>query len=261
MRALTRLAMPTLVVTLLGGGTSRALDISSCDQSVAANDTGVLQADLTCSAQTGVTLGQGATLQMNGHSITGDLNTLGYVGAYCSGGRCRIEGPGEFSLFAVALTMGRGTMELSDLDLHDNVDAAVVGTFRVVANNVTCHDNAQCLVARSLRATGFTATGHSSAAITVGKSIRGSDLNVSNNAREGIVTGRFSVVDLTATGNGYAALVANAGGTLTDSTLTGNGTLVGGTDLATEGRPRLVNTTCGHSSDQHGGTWGICTND
>jgi len=63
MRALTRLAMPTLVVTLLGGGTSRALDISSCDQSVAANDTGVLQADLTCSAQTGVTLGQGATLQ------------------------------------------------------------------------------------------------------------------------------------------------------------------------------------------------------
>src|SRR5262249_43335543 len=261
MRALTRLAMPILVVTLLGGGTSRALDISSCDQSVPANDTGVLQTDLACSAQTGVTLGQGATLQMNGHSITDDLNTLGYLGVYCSGGRCRIEGPGELSMFAIALNMGRGTMELSGLDLHDNVDGAVVGTFRVVANNVNCHDNTECLVARSLRATGFTATGHNTAAITVSKSIRGSDSSGSNNARGGIIPRRFSLTDLTATGNGYPALVASGGGTLTDSTLTGNGMVAGGVDLATEGRPRNQNTTCGQSSDQHGGTRGICTND
>lgn len=49
-----------------------AADITACDQSVAADDTGVLQADLDCSASpVGVRLLRGATLELNGHTIAG----------------------------------------------------------------------------------------------------------------------------------------------------------------------------------------------
>src|SRR5207245_3106154 len=77
-----------LGITLLLGGVGRAIDIGFCGLDVPPGQVGVLQADLTCSG-VGVELEEMATLQMNGHSISG-----GSIGVFCSR-RCTIQGPGE----------------------------------------------------------------------------------------------------------------------------------------------------------------------
>jgi hypothetical protein len=52
--------------------TARATDVTTCGTTVAAGDTGVLQADLSCPNDFfGVRLLKGSTLQLNGHSIVG----------------------------------------------------------------------------------------------------------------------------------------------------------------------------------------------
>src|SRR5207249_8114063 len=86
-----RVHEPTRVGTclrLLVGNPGWAIDILSCGEMVPAGDVGVLQADLTCSG-VGVEVDEMATLQLNGHSITGAS-----PGVFCPH-RCTIQGPGE----------------------------------------------------------------------------------------------------------------------------------------------------------------------
>ena len=73
MHAASRLALG-IILTL--APVAEALDISTCDSDVPAGQHGVLVADLDCSWNTeagsyGVELGRNATLDMQGHTITG----------------------------------------------------------------------------------------------------------------------------------------------------------------------------------------------
>ena len=84
MRAMALLAIVFLV------GTAEAVPITQCGQTVPAGDTGDLLNDLVCSDPTGsgVTVGDGATVNLNGFSMTGpgvsgihcDLLPSGYPG-------------------------------------------------------------------------------------------------------------------------------------------------------------------------------------
>src|SRR5512138_517192 len=74
-----------LPILLLLARTAHALDVTTCDQTVPSFEVGVLQTDLVCpnpntlegcigagsGAPAAVRLEANATLQMNGHSITG----------------------------------------------------------------------------------------------------------------------------------------------------------------------------------------------
>jgi hypothetical protein len=97
-------AIPMLIGMLLAfPGPATATDITACGTTVAAGDTGVLQADLDCSTfPIGVLLLSNAVLDLNGHSIAGGDATMATVqGAQNADGtgkaHLRIVGPGEIS--------------------------------------------------------------------------------------------------------------------------------------------------------------------
>src|SRR5262249_27495459 len=106
-----------------------AVDITTCGQTVAANDTGTLQADIS-GCPYGVIVGDRATLQMNGHSISG----TGVNGVSCTGGTCTVVGPGE--IFggnegigtSAASPSGRPLrkMTVKSVSVHDMQDAGIV---------------------------------------------------------------------------------------------------------------------------------------
>src|SRR5262249_52188397 len=132
------------VVWLASGPAARATDITACDTTVAAGDTGVLQADLDCpnSLAFAVRLLRGSTLQLNGHSITGGTDTFATVLGVARAddeepdeggpGRFTIVGPGEIAgsgpdpksfvstRACVTLQNGRGTFTSPSgvIDIH-----------------------------------------------------------------------------------------------------------------------------------------------
>ena len=82
-----------LVVTMQSA--AYALDVNVCGQEIPPGATGTLVSDLRCATGVGVgvLLNRDATLQLNGHSITG-----GDISVYIPGGRnLAIEGPGELA--------------------------------------------------------------------------------------------------------------------------------------------------------------------
>ncbi len=81
-------AMRALACIALAVSAAHASDITTCGQTVAADDTGVLQADLDCSsAPVGVWLLRGATLDLNGHTISaGDFSYATVAGVRRVGG-------------------------------------------------------------------------------------------------------------------------------------------------------------------------------
>src|SRR5262245_33788032 len=83
----------TLAFVVLAATGVRAADITACGQSVPAGRRAVLGADLTCPpGAPAATVGEHATLALNGHTIHG-----GGTAVLCTGRRCTIEGPGEIT--------------------------------------------------------------------------------------------------------------------------------------------------------------------
>ena len=109
-------------ITLLVGGAGQAIDIGFCGSGVPPGQVGVLQADLTCSG-VGVELEEMATLQMNGHSISG-----GSIGVFCSR-RCTIQGPGEIvgatNFGIVTSTNPSPRVVVEDVTIRDGAGSAI----------------------------------------------------------------------------------------------------------------------------------------
>src|SRR5262245_46548208 len=242
------------VLTFLTGGSGWALDIASCGADVPSGQVGALQADLTCaSTTTAVVLEEVATLQMNGHSISG-----AGTGVFCST-RCTVQGPGEIvgaANFGIVTSTNPGP--------------------RVLVEDVTIRDGAGSAIAfgqpgsLDLRNVTVTNNGGGVAATNAGR-IRGTDVVITNNAAGGAQARRLRFTRLTLQGNGAPGLLSFRGSVrLADSTLSGNNSGMGDLDLATRRRPGVYNTTCGRSvrvpdppafpapTDP---SWGICTND
>ncbi len=226
-----------LLGVLALAGTASAVPITACEQLVPSGETGVLMQDLTCTAPptwpfspTGVILDGGATLDLNGFTITGDGSGVG-VGCFpqslaASRRPCAVIGPGTLRAFYAGINAaGRLTTTVSDVVVEGNTVGILSPLLeRLVASRVTARDNAEeGIWAQSLVA---------------------EDVATMDNGRDGVVAfGRVRIRRLAATGNGRTGLAIGSGRartTIADSTLTGNGEL----DLTAQRRVRLVRTTC-----------------
>ena len=234
---LTSLALLPLLV-----GPAYGVDITMCGQVVPAGETGVLQADLSGCSAIGLTLEDGAGVQLNGHAITSAAD--GVNGIVCQGG-CLVQGPGKISVDYGIVGNGhlrRQSLRVEDVDLEDNGGVAVLSLKSFVfARNVT------------VTGTGFEHVGNppgGTIAIHTYRGLFGKNLTVSNNGGWGIiVSGRLKLIDSVVTGN-------NGGGT--------------GIDIVAYRRPRLIDSTCGKSTGRRPkqvhpvlelGSWGVCAGD
>ena len=232
-----RFASLALVPLLVGP--AYGVDITMCGQVVPAGETGVLQADLSgCSRNPGVTVGDGGSVLLNGHSITS--TAPGANGIVCEGG-CLVQGPGKISVdygIVHSSHLRRQSLRVEDVDFEDNGGVAVLSIEGFVfARNVTVTGN------------GFEHVDPSNVTIAVHayRGLFGKNLTVTNNGGVGIDTIRLKLIDSVVTGNN-------------------------GWDIIAFRRPRLVHSTCGKSEGRypprplrHGAysllPWGVCTGD
>src|SRR5262249_56752633 len=87
------------LLSLLRSASASSVDITACPAAVPAGGMGVVQADLNCTSGTDsgyVVLGQGATLQLNGHSLTFNPGSTPSALVLCEG-TCTVSGPGTLT--------------------------------------------------------------------------------------------------------------------------------------------------------------------
>ena len=216
------------VVALFFAGSAHALPITACGQTVPTGETAELMNDLICMDRYGVTLEDGATLNLNGFSITGPGS--GGVGVLCDSGGCAVSGPGDISHFDSGIfgTPDVQVLNVKDVRLRNNeygIHAAYNG---VKVTNVVADDNEGwgILVDR----------------------LRGTGIQANNNGEGGVGANKFTLVGLTASGNGREGGLIYGAGSLIRSTVTGNDGLGQGYDVISQKRVRLRNTVCGKSA-------------
>jgi hypothetical protein len=242
-------------------------------------ETGVLQADLDCSAdpaEAAVTLGNRSTLDMNGHTIVARE-----IGVSCGSefgfSRCEVRGHGVAPSGVGELSGGAGIVAadkrviVSDVYVHDVAGGGIVVNQRLALTNVTViRAGWSGIVAnKRLTATNVEASDNDSFGIDAPR-VTGSNVTANGNRFSGVSCRRCVITGLTANGNGVTDIAVGAGGglqgggaLLIDSTLTGN--VVDGVpvDIDTFRRPHLVNTTCEHSRRRAdpSTSWGVCSAD
>ena len=287
-------------LVVLVTGTATAVDITACGQIVPAHEVGVLQSDLVCTGH-GLAVRASGTLQLAGHSITGD-GDIGETGVVCSGpngratGRCTIQGPGTISGF------GRGVNVISSVVLRDlvvtgngdgiyspavpqtgdvdatNVDAsgnAGIGIRgrKVIASFVTASNNGGAGIVgetRGVVGSDIVADGNGSSGIVAFRNSSGifafpsakiSNVQANGNAGPAIYAGRVKLAGVTASGNAFGVFAA--AGKIESSTISANPS---GDVIGIPRRYRVFGLTCDHSYqlgiDQMPiGTLGICALD
>src|SRR5262245_15049690 len=117
-----------LVLVLLGSSTLQAADVTTCGQTLLAGEVGNLVADLDCTGipAAAVYMNAGATLEMNGHTLTGGVTGVATHPWQRGGPTTRIIGPGEIT----GMTGG-----------GPNVGCAIFTANKVVVQDVDMHDN------------------------------------------------------------------------------------------------------------------------
>jgi hypothetical protein len=257
-----------------------ALDVTECNTIVPGGVVAVLQTDLSCAgAFVGVALGESATLELNGHSITGTFVPDPPRAVECRGVACAIGssngvgriGGGDFIAVSIGLfTDNRTVLRISDVELHD-ARSGILGSAFIGFPRRT-----------KVRAARVTSHGHTGIGIWAAK-VTGADIDASGNGGVGIAGDKIRVRNVVASDNGASGLfgeriaasglVANDNGdagvravkaSLRDATLLGNGGLGLGIDVATVKSPSVSNTICGKSQvlgGVAGETWDICSGD
>ncbi len=235
--ALRRLAALGLV---LGTVTSApAIDVTECGQTIGRSEVGQLQQDLDCHATgldpaRGIFLQRGATLELNGHTITGDGSGFGIQ----VGGRRRdlvaIDGPGVITNFFVGITGVSTRLRVRHVVAHHNrYGFEFKVSKRIEMTSVAMNDNEFGITGRGV---GFV----------------GQDIEARRNSSVGVsIAGPASLTRLVATGNGEGGGLSAAppGGNprrfrIIDSTITGNNGLGAGYDVLATSGVKLVNSTC-----------------
>jgi hypothetical protein len=280
---------------------SRAVDVTTCGQTVPADEIGVLQGDLDCSGAVagsdGVTLSRGASLDMQGHTLVGPAwdNDAQNGAVRCRFGevKCRVAPDGRAKCrypsgaCRVFSSVGTGTITGGAVGVYSHkhlvlenlaIDVTNSGVFlntggKLTATNVAVTSNAG-IYGGDMTLTNVSVTDSADAGIwsLLGGKLRGSNVVVTNNARVGIAVGKVQLSQLTATGNGGTAFGGVGGGVyagriaLVDSNVTGNFRGSDPADLMSGSRPKLTNTACGTSVNTRASSpaeesWGVCTND
>lgn len=269
-----------------------AVDITTCGQSVADMDVGVLQADLDCTGQPGICvhpgvddadvtctasvdcysaidtcahtavgLGADAVLQLNGHSITG-------AGVLCSAaGTCTVTGPGSILAAPVGI-LARKKVRASGLTIDGGGFGIVSRLGGAILTDVNLTDNGEDGIwswKGTIRAVNVVATGNGDNGVyATRKPVIARGVTASNNGTHGVAGSPVRGSDVTAQGNVGMGVVSDKGMSLSDSTLTGNGLGYGGLDLVSTRRPRVRNTVCDHSKNigpDDNLNWGVCADD
>jgi len=269
-----------------------AVDITTCGQSVADLEVGVLQSDLDCTGQPGicvhpgvddadvacntpadcyaaidvcahtaVSLGAGAILQLNGHTITG-------AGVLCSAlGTCTVTGPGSILSAPVGI-LARKKVVASGLTVDGGGFGIVSRRRGAILTDVNLTNNAQDGIwawqSGTIRASGVVATGNGGTGLFAKlRPIIATAVTASNNGNHGIDGTPVRGLEVTAQDNVGMGVVSETGLALRDSTLTGNGVAYDGLDVVSVRPPRVRNTVCDHSKNigGGGGNWGVCALD
>jgi hypothetical protein len=214
------------------------VEVVSCGQIIPGAMVGVLTADLHCTSGNGVLLEARATLDLAGHTLSGDV-TLN-DGVECLGATCTVTGPGSVIGFIEGIHAEKGAI---------NLDGAAIAALHY---GIFGRRGAQ------VRNASF--TGHLSTAVYVAKAVKIENSTFTNNSRAASSGGTIKLIGSTITG-GSTGLYAR-GANLIDSTI--DTTTDGGTgpDIQTNGRPRLRDSTCaGTSSSFSLVSWGVCALD
>ena len=235
-----------LAVLLLLSGRAFGVDVTTCGQVVPRRDVGTLTTDLDCSSVSGayaVELGDKATLELDGHTITG--RTI-----FCQSG-CTVHGPGEVTGAQTGIFVNgarRAVTVSGGVSLHGNNEGIFNGGSRLTLIDVDISNNS------------------GSGIFVMSRRVRGSNVVANDNGGAGLFAQQATVMidGLTANGNGFFGLNAKRA-RLFNSTLTGN---EGGhpsnppfVDIASTRRPRVTNTVCDHSLGPNGISWGVCAQD
>ena len=240
---------------LASANAARATDIATCGATVAAGDTGVLQADLVCPNDFfGVRLLTGSTLQLNGHSIAGGVNTFATVLGVArvddqapdegGPGRFTIVGPGEIAgpgpdpntfvstQACVTLQNGRATITslTGVIDIH-GCNWGIVGYIlqyndnkaHAAIDHVILHNNSQGgIEVRNLTASQVTAYGNHDVGIHAISTAVVTDCNSHDNGGQGVFAGRTLKGSNVTVTNNFAGAESFRTLTLTNLTATGN---------------------------------------
>jgi len=226
-----------LIVSTAHGG--EILDVDTCGQIVPERARARLASDLDCTGASdptfsSVTLGRGARLALEGHTITG-----GNRGILCSSD-CRVDGPG--TIIGAEYGLSARKVRLTDVQFRLNSQAAVEGDAKVVGSQV--------LIAQS-----------NWLGIRSAKKVRLTDSEIRSCFLEGIDASRVILKDSVLVANGVGVL-ARTSVKLIRSTLSN----VGGQsdfDIRSIRFPRLIASTCSGESEDYstGFTWGVCARD
>src|SRR5262245_2464928 len=156
------------LLALAVGTSAAAMDVTTCRQFVPAGVVAVLQTDLVCgrsaqwpfSAQ-GVVLDMGATVSLNGHSITGDGTGVGVDcepqrGIRSRRSACRVVGPGVVSGFELGIGVV-GHVAVEGVTVRGNrYGISVAKCCQLDVADVVAEDNTTAGVyARGLRGSGL----------------------------------------------------------------------------------------------------------
>lgn len=246
-----------LLSVMLASSVLHAADVTTCGQTILGGEVGTLVTDLDCTGipAAAVYMYPGATLQMNGHTLTGGLSGVATYPGKRGGPTSRILGPGEIT----AMTGG-----------SPNTGCAIFTANKVLVQDIDIHDNG-CgirveytfpLTLVDVRITDNDGDGVSHGSVVGNGRVDVRDSVISGNAGVGVVTpGRITLRESSVTDNGAAGVVSErrvVSGR--NAVVTGNGA---GGDVAAYGRAKLVLTSaCDHSVDlKRGGTLGICAQD
>jgi hypothetical protein len=277
----------SLAVALLPSS-ARAFPISTCGMLVPDGDSGTLAADLNCTdpGTPAVRLGHRATLELAGHTIQGISAEpmVSHNVISCLDTACTIIGPGGISgndgtvnygvcVFGPVpglLTMtsdGQGEITVSNCgtgiaggkgklqDVHAESNMAGISLFqKAKLANVTASGNQFGVIGNRIHAVKLTASTNTEFGV------------VGNGAK-----GKVTLLNLTATGNGDAGVIAY-GVTIKTGTVTGNNGYAQGIDVVSAKMPHVSVLSCGLSGKIGepyfsgpppllAGTWGICTGD
>lgn len=217
-------------LTILAARTVAAIDVTSCGATLPETDTGVLQVDLDCAGAGpyGVRLLRKATLDLNGHSITGGPVAPTVLGVETSDGSGRgdftIRGPGSIAGTSpdafpflngnacvmvsdgrARITSATGVVEISGCEtgvLGGTRGPSFGGQGRVTMDHVDLHDHwLQGLAAKRLVATDVTVHDHvRGIGMAVSRRMSVEDVMVHHN-NVGIAAGTIVGSDVTASDN------------------------------------------------------------
>jgi len=262
-----RLAVFAFVSTLFGN--AAAMDISSCNVTVPPGEVGVIQTDLSCMGAFVVALERGATLDLNGHLISLDVNPASSQAVVqCNTRRCAVAGPGSLRChqgpgnYSTGVGMPKGgRLDVTDTNIlfcdQGIWDMGSPGAkTRVYATDLrVLYSTYNGIEAEKLVATNLETHDNGFSGLAV-EQVRGTNLVVNYNGDDGGHSGITSfggvvrVTGLVAKGNARHGVEAKKV-ILDSSTVTDNDVV----DIVSVRFPRLINVVCGTSN------WGVCAND